>query len=242
MFNRVMSRVSALWIGVLLLGGNGLAQELAPLPKTIPGVVNIPHLNQSPTKMVKPVYPPEALQRWVQATIVLDAVLDSNGDVETLGCDVICKDVREDMVQAAATAVRQWKWNPVLLKGNPVRVRTRVSVEFVLDETSPAISVCNLFHDPAWYAGRVVNVSGIAQKQGGLPLLVSKDCAGSLVIAMNGDATPPIEDAKYAALEQSLLSGVAAVSLRGLIHDDRGVGQLAGQRLVLQRVLRCAPE
>lgn len=229
-------------LGVLLLSGHAFAQQPPKLPKDIPGVINIPHLAQSPTSTVKPVYPPEALQRWVEDTIVLDVVLDTNGNVETVGCDAKCGDSRPDLVQAAADAVRQWHWNPVMLKGKPVRVRTRATVVFVLDETSPAVSVCNLFRDPRLFDGRVVNVFGIAEREGGLHVLTSKDCAGSMTIAMDGDATPPVQDAKYAALQQALIVGSASVSLRGLIHDERGVGQLAGQRLVLQRVLKISPK
>jgi|NGEPerStandDraft_6_1074524.scaffolds.fasta_scaffold16561_2 TonB family protein len=216
------------------------SQELPKFPKTMPGVVNIPHLPQQPTKTVKPVYPPEALQRWIQATIVLDAVLDTQGAVETLGCDTICSDARPDLLRSAAEAVRQWQWSPVLVKGKPVRVRTRVAVEFALDANSPSISVCNVFRDPQWFMGKVVNLSGTVARVAGVNVLTSKDCDGSMVIT-DGDASPPDRDAKYAALQQALAMGSARASLRGLIRKDSGPGQLAGQRLVLQRVLQCSP-
>lgn len=218
------------------------AQELPKLPKVMPGVVNIPHLLQQPTKVVKPIYPPEALQRWIEATVVLDVLLDESGKVQTLGCDMYCSDQRPDLIQAAATAVRQWQWNPVIEKGKPARVRTRVPVEFVLDATSPPISVCNILHDPQWFYGRVVNVEGIVDRVAGVNVLTAKECAGNIVIAMNGDATPVDKDAKYAALEQALASGPAPATLRGLIHDDSGPGRLTGERIVLQRVLQCTPK
>ncbi len=217
-----------------------IAQELPKLPKNIPGVVNIPHLLQSPAKVVKPVYPPEALQRWVETTVVLDVVLDEAGNVQTLGCDRYCSDQRPDLIHAAAEAVRQWHWNPVLVKGRAARVRTRVPVDFALDATSPPISVCNILHDPQWFYGRVVNVFGTVERVAGVNVLAANDCAGNIVIAMSGDATPVEKDAKYAQLEQALASGPAQASLRGLIHDDSGPGRLTGERIVLQRVLQCA--
>lgn len=217
------------------------SQELAPLPKNMPGVTVIPHLAQAPTQTVKPVYPPEAQEHWLQATVVLDVVFDTSGNVEALGCDAICHDVRPDFVQAAAVAVKQWKWQPVQIKGKAVRVRTRASVDFALDATSPAISVCTVFHDPKFFDGKVVNVTGSVTHIAGVNSISSKECEGTMVIA-DGDATPPERDAKYAALQQALAVGSAKVSLRGLVHPGSGPGQLAGQRLVLQRVLQVSPE
>ncbi len=236
-----MRLLAARWIGLFLLGCPLLGQDLPKFPKVMPGVVNIPHLAQQPTKVVKPVYPPEELQRWIQTTVVLDAILDTSGNVESLGCDATCSDARPDFIQSAATAVRQWRWNPVMMKGKVVRVRTRVSVDFLLDDASPPISVCNVFHDPQHFNGLVVNVFGTVERVAGVNVLASNDCEGNLVIAMNGDATPPDKDAKYALFEQALASGPAPAALRGLIHDDSGPGRLAGERIALQRVLQCSP-
>ncbi len=224
-----------------LSGGPLSGQELTQFPKNMPGVVTIPHLPQPPTQTVKPVYPPEAQQHWLQGTVVLDVVFDTNGNVEALGCDASCKDLRPDMVQAAAAAVKQWKWQPVLVIGKAVRVRTRVPVEFALDASSPPLSVCAVFHDPKYFMGKVVNVSGTLTHVAGINILSSKNCEGSMVIA-DGDATPPERDAKYAAMQQALAAGSAKATLRGLVHPGSGPGQLSGQRLVLQRVLQVSPE
>ena len=237
MSNLEMQRLLSL--GLLLLASAVPAQELSKLPKDLPGVANVPHLLQRPTKVVKPVYPPEALQRWIQASIIFDVVLDVGGDVEMIGCDVTCSDARPDMIKAAAAAVRQWHWDPVLVKGKPSRVRTRVPVDFLLDENTPPISVCNVIRDRKWFVGKVVNIYAIAQHLAGLNELTSKDCEGTLTVAVYGDATPVVEDAKYAAFQQALASAPTAVALRGLVQDDNGVGHLGGQRFVLQRVLQC---
>lgn len=225
-----------------LLVAIAIAQDFPKLPKSMPGVVNIPHLLQQPTKKAKPVYPPEALQKWVEATVVLDVVFDESGNVQAMGCEQYCKDQRPDLVQSALDAVRQWHWDPVTVKGKAVKVRTRVPVEFALDASTPPISVCNILKDPQWFYGRVVNVEGVVDRVAGVNVLTAKECSGKIVIAMNGDATPVEKDAKYAALEQALAAGPAPASLRGLIHDDSGPGRLAGERIVLQRVLQIAPK
>jgi TonB family protein len=238
-----MIRAFILAMGWMVAASSGsvVGQELTQFPKNMPGVVTIPHLPQAPTQTVKPVYPPEAQQHWLQGTVVLDVVFDTNGSVEALGCDAVCRDVRPDFVQAAATAVKQWKWQPVLVKGKAVRVRTRVSVDFALDASSPPISVCTVFHDPKNFTGKVVNVNGTLTHVAGVNILSSKDCEGTMVIA-DGDATPPDRDAKYAAMQQALSVGSARATLRGLVHPGSGPGQLSGERLVLQRVLQVAPE
>jgi hypothetical protein len=59
---------------------------------------------------------------------------------------------------------------------------------------------------------------------------------------MNGDATPPVMDSKYAQFEEAIGAGGAKASLRGLIRDYGGIGQLAGKRIVLQRVLQAGPK
>ncbi len=228
----------------LVVGLSGrplIGQELTQFPKNMPGVVTIPHLPQPPKHTVKPVYPPEAQQHWLEGTVVLDVVFDANGSVEALGCDAICKDVRPDMVQAAAAAVKQWKWQPVLVKGKAVRVRTRVPVEFALDASSPPISVCTVFHDPKNFIGKIVNVSGTLTHTAGVNILSAKECEGTMVIA-DGDSTPPDRDAKYAAMQQALAVGSAKATLRGLVHPGSGPGQLSGERLVLQRVLQISQQ
>lgn len=222
-------------------GGSLFGQEITQLPKSMPGVVNIPHLPQAPTQTVKPVYPPEAQKHWLEGTVVLDVVFDTNGSVEALGCDAICRDARPDMVQSAAAAVKQWKWQPVLVKGKAVRVRTRVTVDFALDASSPPISVCTVFHDPKSFMGKVVNVSGTLMHAAGVNVLGAKECEGAMVIT-DGDATPPDRDAKYAAMQQALAIGAAKATLRGMVHPGSGPGQLSGERLVLQRVLQISQQ
>jgi TonB family protein len=238
-----MFRAFILVMGFMLaVAGRPLSgQELTQFPKNMPGVVTIPHLPQPPAQAVKPVYPPEAQRQWLQGTVVLDVIFDTNGNVEALGCDAICKDVRPDMVQAAAAAMKQWKWQPVLVKGKAVRVRTRVPVEFALDASSPPISVCIVFHDPKNFMGKIVNVSGTLTHAAGVNILSAKECEGTMVIA-DGDSTPPDRDAKYAAMQQALAVGSAKATLRGLVHPGSGPGQLSGQRLVLQRVLQVSPQ
>jgi hypothetical protein len=237
-----LARVVQLGALLLVVAGFVIAEDVPKLPKAIPGTVYIPNLLQRPTKVVKPVFPAAELQKWAQQTIIFDVVVGASGEVEMIGCDEVCHDVHPDFIDAGAVAVRQWHWDPVMQRGHVVRVRTRVAVDFLLDETSPPVSVCTALSDPKWFNGRVMNVSGTITRERGLNLIGSKDCAGAMVIGMDGDATPSIKDAKYAQLEQGLAFGPTEATLRGLVRAENTPGLLGGQRLVLQRVLKVAPK
>jgi outer membrane biosynthesis protein TonB len=42
--------------------------------------------------------------------------------------------VRDDLDESAVTAVRQWRWKPFLLNGNPVAVDSTVTINYSLGE------------------------------------------------------------------------------------------------------------
>ncbi len=77
---------------------------------------------------VQPVYPIDAKQAGVSGTVVLSAVIGTDGIVKDLqvvsGPDLL--------QQAALDAVQQWRYRPFLLNGEPVEVRTTVNIIFTL--------------------------------------------------------------------------------------------------------------
>ena len=78
---------------------------------------------------VKPVYPPVAYEAKVQGVVILEAVIDTQGDV------VDAKVLRGvPLLDAAALeAVKQWQFAPTLMNGAPVPVIMTVTVNFRLD-------------------------------------------------------------------------------------------------------------
>jgi TonB family protein len=82
-----------------------------------------------PTKVVKPTYPESAKLAGLQGPVVLDIVIGESGAVEMAHAITGPK----EFWSAAAEAVKQWKWEPILLNQKPIRVRTKVTVKFVLD-------------------------------------------------------------------------------------------------------------
>ena len=77
---------------------------------------------------VRPVYPRAAKQAGIQGTVRLKAVIAKDGTVQ--GLKVLEGD--PVLVEAAAEAVRQWRYQPTLVDGKPVSVVTTVTVEFRL--------------------------------------------------------------------------------------------------------------
>jgi TonB family protein len=77
---------------------------------------------------VQPRYPDDAKQARIQGWVVLKAEIDKNGDVE----DVSLVSGHPTLAPAAIEAVKQWKYKPYLLNGQPVAVETQVTVAFQL--------------------------------------------------------------------------------------------------------------
>ena len=79
-------------------------------------------------KKVDPVYPKLARDARVQGQVVLTAIISKDGSIE----DLRVLSGHPMLVQAALDAVRQWRYKPYLLNGEPVEVETTVRVNFTL--------------------------------------------------------------------------------------------------------------
>jgi|ERR1022692_4307 protein TonB len=125
--------------------GSGLAagrsQDQANPPAVQSGAAQRPELPQRVrvsqgvstgliVKKVQPRYPEKARQNRIQGTVVLHALISKEGDVVDLSA------VSADplLVKSAVKAVKQWKYKPYLLQGNPVEVDTQILVNFALTE------------------------------------------------------------------------------------------------------------
>ena len=78
---------------------------------------------------VAPIYPDIARHAGVQGAVVLEAILDATGRVESvrvLGSQPLLDD-------AAVRAVRQWRYTPTELNGVPVPVLMTITVRFSLE-------------------------------------------------------------------------------------------------------------
>ncbi len=76
----------------------------------------------------RPLYPPLARQARIQGNVVLHAIIDKDGKVAQL--EVISG--HPLLVQSALDAVKQWRYKPTQLNGDPVEVDTTITVTFTM--------------------------------------------------------------------------------------------------------------
>jgi periplasmic protein TonB len=79
-------------------------------------------------KRVQPRYPPQAMQMHIQGSVQLQATISKTGDITNL--KVISGD--GILSRAAQEAVKQWKYKPYYLNGDPVEIQTQILVNFKL--------------------------------------------------------------------------------------------------------------
>jgi len=77
---------------------------------------------------VAPQYPPEAGRARIEGTVVLMAVIGRDGAVK----DVRIESGLPILVQAAIDAVKQWRYRPYMIEGEPVEVDSRITINFTL--------------------------------------------------------------------------------------------------------------
>jgi periplasmic protein TonB len=77
---------------------------------------------------IAPIYPPEAGRARIEGTVVLLAVIGKDGTVR----DVRVQSGSPLLAQAAIDAVKQWRYRPYLLNGEPVEVDSQITITFNL--------------------------------------------------------------------------------------------------------------
>jgi protein TonB len=112
--------------------GQGMVSAVAPPPPkpTAPQRVkqggNV--TAASILQQTKPLYPALARQARIQGNVVLHAIIDKDGKVAQL--EVISG--HPLLVQSALDAVKQWRYKPTLLNGDPVEVDTTITDTFTM--------------------------------------------------------------------------------------------------------------
>jgi periplasmic protein TonB len=79
-------------------------------------------------RKVQPPYPPLARQARIQGQVILQAEISKDGSIENLRLI----SGHPMLAPAAIEAVKQWRYKPYMLNGEPVAVETTVMVNFTL--------------------------------------------------------------------------------------------------------------
>lgn len=111
------------------------SREPAPgplAPRAAPQAIRVGGNVRAPMKVkdVRPVYPASMREAGLSGMVPLEAVIGSDGAVSVVR--VLSAQVHPDLAIAAADAVRQWRFTPTLLNGQPVEVVMTVTVQFDL--------------------------------------------------------------------------------------------------------------
>jgi len=117
------------------LPGQGIISAAAPVAPPPPKAATPARIKQggnvtaaSILSQTRPVYPPLARQARIQGNVVLHAIIDKEGKVAQL--EVVSG--HPLLVQAALDAVKQWRYKPTQLNGDPVEVDTTITVTFTM--------------------------------------------------------------------------------------------------------------
>jgi protein TonB len=79
---------------------------------------------------VQPVYPDFAVQAHIEGTVILEAIVDEEGKVDSVR---VLRSVGV-LDRAAIAAVEQWRYSPLLLNGRRERFVLTVTLSFNLDD------------------------------------------------------------------------------------------------------------
>lgn len=121
-------------IGMPATGSGGALSNLVDTSDTAPQpILQKVNVSQGVSqgllmKKVQPVYPRTALTMHIEGVVELAATISKTGDITSV------KVVKGDpqLTRAATDAVRQWKYKPYLLNGEPVEITTEVTISFKL--------------------------------------------------------------------------------------------------------------
>jgi periplasmic protein TonB len=111
------------------IGETPAAPILPPAPPT--GPVRVGGVIREPRRIsqVPPLYPEIARATRIQGTVILEALLDVTGKVESVR---VLKSIPL-LDEAAVSAVRQWRYTPTQLNGVAVPVLMTITVNFTLE-------------------------------------------------------------------------------------------------------------
>ena len=106
------------------------APALPPLPAGLSrpcrGDIRLPE----PTKRKHPSYTREAMRERIQGSVILRVVVNADGGT---GDILVGQSLRHDLDMAAVEAMKQWRFKPATLNGQPIAVAVFIEMSFHLN-------------------------------------------------------------------------------------------------------------
>jgi protein TonB len=133
------SRGSSRTFGPPITSGHPTAGYAKPLPAPEPSAQAesampidamgaLPDRDLEQLTATEPVYPPEALRERVEGWVEVDFTVTEAGAVREI--EIVAAEPRGVFEEAATTAVGQWRFQPRVVNGQPVKQRSSVTLRF----------------------------------------------------------------------------------------------------------------
>jgi TonB family protein len=167
-----------------------------------------------PPKLIKnvdPVYPEAARKAGIEGVVILEAKADEEGNVTDAR---ILRSVPA-LNQAALDAVKQWRYEPMLIDGKPHKVVFTVTVRFALKDSGSAKSLESFAQGAVKVEGEIQppklvkevspvypEAARLAQVQGVVILGVKTDVYGRVADAIVLRSIPLLDQAAIDAIKQ----------------------------------------
>jgi protein TonB len=118
-------------LGAIVDGVGRFVPPPPPAPR-VSAPVRVSELVQPPRKIfdVRPAYPAIARQARVEGTVIVEAILDRTGRIDRMR---VVQSVPL-LDPAALDAVKQWRYTPTVLNGQPVQVLMTITIRFTLQQ------------------------------------------------------------------------------------------------------------
>lgn len=126
-----MRQTYSLAIFVLLLCGLAIAQEPGPGILTPPPPITLDPwvLHSKLVQQIAPDYPAKIRSSNLHGDVIIKVFVDQTGNVESTTW-IVMPDAPAILAFAALQAIRQWKYQPTLVDGNPRPVSSWVALRF----------------------------------------------------------------------------------------------------------------
>lgn len=113
-----------------MMGAHGPAIHVEPPKPTGPARISGGVIAGNRIAFVEPQYPPIAKIAHMSGTVVLHAIISKTGSVVNLN---VASSSNPMFNNYALEAVKQWRYRPYLLNGEPTEVDTTITVNFALN-------------------------------------------------------------------------------------------------------------
>jgi TonB family protein len=106
-------------------------EKPAESPQQPPSTQSNPSANPTPPKLqvrksVRASYPLQAEEKGIQGQVIVRVLISETGDVET--AEVVSGE--KELTQSALEAVKKWQFEPYLVNGKAIKVRTNIPFDF----------------------------------------------------------------------------------------------------------------